>query len=216
MLSVGVVMNKYGHYLSLGFNCELAFALQKSNIFEPTIFSWADIRGTDSLISGLLDSNGCLSETVKNYSANMFFCEKNKIGFHGKSKFSEMCLPDGSIDEGQVEKSLNETRARLSYLATKQDELILTNDSLIIFKWFHDVFEEKYTARESAEKIRDALTERYRQSKFSLLCVFESSENLENWDDGIISGRSLPKFSPRSNAKEIDEQSWSKLLSEFI
>ncbi len=106
----------YRSYLSFGFNCELGFALQHLGVFKSTLFSWADIRGTDALLCGIQNPEIILSKGVINYASDMFFCEESKIGFHGKVKFSEALSVNGDIDHDLIHSSLNETRTRIKYL----------------------------------------------------------------------------------------------------
>ena len=76
-------MNKankaYRNYLSFGFNCELSFALEHLKVFQPTLFSWADVSGTDALLCGINKPEDLLSKGVKNYSSNKIIQYKVKV-----------------------------------------------------------------------------------------------------------------------------------------
>ena len=209
-------MNRYKHYLSFGFNCELAFALQHVGVFESTLFSWADIRGTDALIYGINNSDTLLDDDVVRYAGNMFFCNKSKIGFHGKTKFLEATLDNGSLDENLINASLNETKARLKYLEEKQHKAITEGNALVIVKWFADVFEENHSLSESLNIVRKAISVKYNTNDFDILYISKNDGINKNWGNKSDFHRTINNFSPRSNAVAIDKDEWSKLLSEFI
>lgn len=202
--------------VSLGFNCELAFALQRAGVFEPSLFSWADVRGTDALINGIRRTEQLLATDVLPYSGNMFFCKQSRIGFHGRTKFSEMTGPDGKVDEAQVNDSLVETRDRIRHLASKQREIIETGGALLVVKWFSDIFEEKYSAIDSAKTVAAVIEEVYCTTDFELLYVVEGDNSAACLDEGRIHIRGVPKFSPRSNAGSLDAEAWKQVFSEFV
>lgn len=209
-------MNKYDHYLSFGFNCELAFALQKAEIFEPTTFAWADVRGTDALLYGIMHPEQILTGDITRYSANMFFCGKTNIGFHGRQKFNECILANGAPDNDKINESLNELRSRINHLNTKTADALNNKRCLVMVKWFHDIFLEKYTPKESSEKIMGALKSKYPNSNFDIVYFIAPSSGYEAWDRTSSFGRLVNAFSPRSNAAALDQEGWSNTLKEFI
>lgn len=206
-------MNKYRNYLSFGFNCELSFALEYMGIFKSTLFSWADVRGTDALIFGIEHPDLLLSGKVNHYASNMFFCELSNIGFHGKLKFSE-AINNGIQDEKKIEDSLNETRSRLKHLAFKQNEAFLEGGVLVIIKYFADVFDEPYTIERSMQLVRAALSRKYKTNDFDLLYVTDCFvSELNDKNRNYI--RKIENFSHRSHASEINKLEWKRILGEF-
>ena len=211
-------MTKYRHYLSFGFNCETSFALKEAGIFESSVFGWADVRGTDALLRGLEQRpDDIVRGRVRRYAGNMFFCEDAQIGFHSRLRFEKAKLPDGSYDGRMIEESLNELRQRLAHLEERQRGAFDDGSVLVVFKHFSDIFREAYTPEQSASLLADAILKRYGRSSFDVLCVtLEGKASATALDGERLFFRSLPKFSPRSSAGEIDSASWASLLSEFM
>jgi hypothetical protein len=207
--------NKYNHYLSFGFNCEVGFALQQSSLLSPSLFTWADVRGTNALVNALNHFDDLFSGEVIKYSGNMFFCQKMKIGFHGKLKFEDAKKMDGSFDEKLIEESLAELKSRLLYLSIRQNEIFAEGNVLVVCKHMSDIFVEAYSLSESSIAISKAIKSKYNVSKFDLLFISEGAKELPLDVDGIYY-RSISNFSPRSNASQIATDSWRLTLSEFI
>jgi hypothetical protein len=207
---------KYKHYISLGFNCEVSFALESSGLFESSLYSWADVRGTDSVIYGIENPDKILTGRIVDYSGNMFFCENSRIGFHGKTAFADMKNSQGVIDQIKREASLHELTERTLFLRSKLKKALEEGSSLLIVKHFSDIFAEKYSWTESAAAVAEALRRFAPESSFDLLYVMEgpAPENLS--ESPHLFGRWIPKFSPRSAAKEIDKAAWTEMLAEFI
>jgi len=202
--------HRYNHYLSFGFNCEVSFILEKLNLFDSNLFSWADVRGTKALINSISKSESLLAGNVIRYSNNMFYDEDLKIGFHGKIKFE-------TATEKQILNSLDETRERIQYLSKKTFKILHEGDSLIIVKWMSDIFDEEYTPLESATLLIETLNS-FINNNFDVLYVLEGNNVVV---DKQIQGRnffmrSVSKFAPRSSANEYIEEEWRKVISEFI
>lgn len=206
----------YRNYLSFGFNCELGFALEYLGIFNPTLFSWADIRGTDALLYGIKHSEKILENTVTHYASDMFFCNESQIGFHGKLKFSSALKENGFIDDNLITNSLNETRSRIRHLENKQRAAIQEGGALIIVKYFSDIFKEPYTIEESMKLVRNAITEKYETNDFDLLYITEHHGTNKTNIHCRNFIRGIKNFSPRSNAMAIDKNEWKNVMSEFI
>lgn len=216
MPSIHQTRAKYRSYLSFGFNCEVGFALQYMSVFQPTLFSWADVRGTDALLFGIKNPELLLSESVTPYAGNMFFCELSKIGFHGKIKFSEALGEDGQQDLYAIKQSLEETRSRIKHLEFKQKQAFDNGGVLVIVKYFSDVFVEPYGVQDSMRLVRDALSERYKTNDFDLLYVISGSGAGNVGTKGNDFLRIIGKFSHRSHASEIDKDGWEAVLKDFV
>lgn len=206
---------KYEKYLSFGFNCELSNALSLVNVFTPSIFSWADVRGTDALKHGIINPDSIFSQEHKRYSNNMFFCTQTQIGFHGRIKFNECKLDNGETDEIKIQESLKELKSRINYLSKKTDELLINKNCLVIIKWFSDIFKENYTPKSSGDLIKNVLEEKYKKN-INVLVVYEKSENICEWSEIGFNGREISRIAPRSDTSNIDHVSWKKILYEFI
>ena len=204
-------MNKR-KFLSFGFNCEVGFALEHAGVLDSSVFTWADIRGTDALIKGISRTEDILSGTVKPYSSNMLFCENSKIGFHGRFQFNNIDAKSSFLDI--VNRSTIELRERIRYLENKQATIIQGGGALIVVKWFADIFQEDYTLNQSANLVRETIERKYNTDNFDLLYVTESAEKI-NAQDGRNFVRSVSNFSPRIKASNINWLDWKVILSEF-
>lgn len=202
--------------MSLGFNCEVSFALKHMGLFEASPFAWADIRGTDALLKGINNFNEIYNKGAKQYGGNMFFCESTGIGFHGRLKFSEALNEVGETDQLKILASLDDLKSRLNYLENKQESILKDGSVLVILKFFSDIFKEKYSPIESVKLIDLAIQNKYKTNDFKILCVTNSESSDYRHDDSRYFFRTLRKFSPRSNASEIDKIAWEELLREFL
>ncbi len=209
-------VKKYKHYVSLGFNCEVSFALESVGLFESSLYSWADVRGTDSVIYGIENPEKILSGRIVDYSGNMFFCENARVGFHGKTAFEEMKDSEGVLDQAKRDESLTELKGRVAFLHSKLRKILAEGSCLFIVKHFSDIFAEKYSWDESAELVAAALGRFAPGASFDLLYVVEGSKPEAIIDTPHLFVRSIPKFSPRSAAKEIDRAAWATMLAEFL
>lgn len=209
-------LRKYKHYVSLGFNCEVSFALESVGLFESSLLSWADVRGTESLIYGIANPEKILAGKVVDYSGNMFFCENARIGFHGKTSFAEMRDSEGVIDQEKRDASLAELKDRIMFLHGKLRRSLEDGPCLFIVKHYSDIFTEKYSRSESAVAVAAALRQLAPVGSFDLLYVIESSAPELLSEAPHLYVRSIPKFSPRSAAKEIDKVAWAEMLAEFV
>lgn len=205
----------YTSILSFGFNCELSYFLSKENLLTPTIFSWADVRGTDSLLSYFANPEHLFSDSFRRYSNNMFFCENLKIGFHGRYDFNKIEGVDEADHEALIKESFRELRERIIYLGHKTDEILSNQRTLIIVKWVNDIFDERYTPKESAAALQKILLRKY-GANFELVYVFEKSSGFDSWDKEGYHGRVITKFASRSSAPEFSYTDWKKALSGFI
>ncbi len=209
-------MKKYDHYLSFGMNCEVGFALEDSSILTPSLFTWADIRGSEALVGTLKNFDSLFSEGIIRYGGNMFFCEKSRIGFHGRLKFSDAKNDDGTYDENLICSSLLELRSRLEHLRNRQYDYLINCKVLIVLKYMSDIFSETKSVWDFAHFVSKEIKEYYGLTNLDLLCVSDVHAAFPLFDASDIFFRQIPEYSPRSDARKIDVNSWRILLSEFI
>ena len=104
--------------ISLGRNCEVTFALKKSNFsIESSLLNWAYVGSQEGLFVSIQNPNLIFSRGGLLVNANMFKCRLTGLSFHGKTTFDNYSTL--AHNSPLVLNSYNEIKSRTAYLASK-------------------------------------------------------------------------------------------------
>lgn len=104
--------------ISLGRNCEVAFAIQKHGFnLESSLLNWAYIGSDDALFSAILNPSGVFAGQYTQVNANMFRCDTLNICFHAKKRFENW--KELGKDDPDLLSAVSELKSRSTHLALK-------------------------------------------------------------------------------------------------
>jgi len=213
-------IKKYGHIISLGYNCEVAYQFFKYHHFvESSLFAWSNTINIENLIYALNNLDKLTTGEVQN-AIPMWECINTKIRFHGKAPMN-IWFSENTPTDDLINSDREELIARINHL--KEKFIITSNDkkkNLYIFKYL-------ILEKDTFENISKAITELYSALKnivnneFDLLFIFEESElfqklKQESFDKHIYL-KSVKFFAPEDNVtgKINDTKGWKKIFDEF-
>lgn len=210
---------KYGHVISLGYNCEVAFQFLKNYKFvEASLFTWANTININNLIYALNNYDKLMTGEVRNVKP-LYKCFNTNIRFHGREPM-EIWLSDKEPDEEIKRKDKEELLSRIAHL--KEKFLNTAKDgkkNLYIFSYL--------VKNESIDEIKTNITHLYDslcnivKNEFDLLIVFENNKipkDLElNLNNKNIYIRTVKFFAPEDKVTGdyCDNAGWKKIYSEF-
>ncbi len=207
----------YGHYISLGYNCETAYQfLKRYHFVEAGLFAWTNTLDIQHLIAALnnLDRIGAGEFTR---AGAMWKCENSGIHFHGKALISE------AVPQAEKEKILKADKAELiSRTAHLKEKFRLTGcdgkKNLYLFKYKPTTEENAQTAVDNINALYQALKKIIRND-FHLLIIFEKNTfpELTGSDNPCIFIRRVTFFTPEENVtgKDADFKGWQRIFKEF-
>lgn len=208
----------YDKVISLGFNCEISFALKDYyGKLDSYPYSWCYSADRELLLSSFDHMDEILTGHVECLpESNMFKCNKFQMSFHAKTNRDQLAI-DGVEQPEKVKESLIELRSRVAHLVDKMNNLFEGNQStLFIYKLrFTSDWEEdnKFILR-----MIEKLNELYKTHNFVLLVVVESINKYKVTltDNEQLKIRVIDNFSGFYNVQgSTDHTGWSKILDEF-
>ena len=104
--------------ISLGRNCEVAFAIRKNGFnLESSFLNWAYIGSDDALFRAILNPSAVFAGQYTQVNANMFRCDTLNISFHAKGRFENW--KELSKDDPDLLSAVSELKSRSRHLALK-------------------------------------------------------------------------------------------------
>lgn len=104
--------------ISLGRNCEVAYAMNQHDIAtESSLLNWAFVPSDDALFQSVLHPLSVFSGGYTQVNANMFRCDLTNIAFHAKERFENW--KDLSRDDPGLLSAVSELKSRTNHLALK-------------------------------------------------------------------------------------------------
>lgn len=205
---------KYGHVLSLGYNCEVSFQFFKYYHFlEAGLFSWVGASDIKTLTNALNNFNAIASGDFK-YNGSMWQCLNSSICFHGKFNVK-------ATDVEALNADKKDLISRTAYLKKK----FLSSGS----DGKKNLYIYKHSIRDSNEAtlfIKDIQSlyntlKTLIQNDFDLLVVAESKTfpalTEKDFKNDHIYFRTVEFFTPETSVtqKNNDRKHWKKIFKEF-
>ncbi len=203
----------YGHFISLGYNCENAFRFFKKYKFvEASLFTWCNSVNIENfnLILNNFDKIGTEGFT---FNGAMWKDNLNNIYFHGleTKNFKYNQTPE------ETEKLESELISRIAHLKEKFKNQ--GNDGK------KNLYTYTYRRNgETLERVKINILnlknniKNFCLNEFDLLVILEKEEELNqlSFDDNVYI-RFVDKFAPENNVptKKYDKKSWNKIFKEF-
>lgn len=199
-------MKKYGHIISLGYNCEVSFQFfLKYHFVESSLFAWVNCQDCSHMIEALKNLDRL---TSKGFKADGFmYCDlATGIAFHAKEDKGE------SDKEKQQELKSRILHLKEKFLKTASDG----KENLYIFK---------YPSREKNEqKVQQDILTLYRtltqkvKNDFDLLIIFEKAAYPSlHINHAHIYIERVGYFTPDNavTAPPYDQKAWGKIFSKY-
>lgn len=207
---------RYGHTISLGYNCEVSFQFFLHYHFvESSLLAWANTINIDNLIRVIEKPEILCSGKVENVNP-MWQCLNSNICFHGKAPAKIWNLnPAPEV----IEADKGELLSRIEHL---KDKFIKTGcdgkNNLYIFK-YPPIAETAERAISKINRLYTALSQTVKNN-FDLLIVAEQNfcpqlEDLNSNPQIFI--RRVNFFTPEEavTSKKNDRRHWKRIWREF-
>lgn len=199
----------FSKYVSLGYNCEIAFVLQERGFTQADdlfAWTWAPISAVTQMI--LRNFSNVFDEANLKPQAGTPMIEDQLYGVFHHSPFHH----DG-IDEfgGPRHKRIYEFSRALIEKKIRSFQHDLESGANVAYLVKYD----EPLARRNALELRDAIMRRHASGNFLLIVVQEESNREPDWGEQRIANRYVSKFAPIPAANEFDRASWHGLLDEF-
>ena len=125
-----IEINQYDEIISLGFNCSLAYNINRVNGFvESHLFNWAYIQNKSDFLNVLKNPDIIFSgEYDYKKEWNMFECLNSHIVFHGQSKVKKIQNKNEKIYEENIKNEYNELISRTKHLIEKFKATLNSNE----------------------------------------------------------------------------------------
>ena len=196
-------IRKYGHIISLGYNCELSYQLFKHNKFvESNLFGWTYIYSAQDMLNAL-DNIDLIGEDGFLEPNPLFECKNTHIRFHGN-------------DRNPTKKDYEELSNRVKYLKEKFIKTLSDGENnLYIIKIRSSEPNIEQIIKKSYEKLSAIVS-----NEFDLLVVLESKvvlkEAFEDFPNLFI--KKVEYFSPDDDVttKKCDKKHWEAIFDLFL
>ena len=196
---------KYGHIISLGYNCEISFQFfLQYHFVESALFAWANTINCNNVINVLKNPDVLLSAGLQK-DGIMFKDVASGVSFHGKEGLDDL------------QSAMDELGSRIQYLKYK----FFTSASdgyknLYIFK-YPPLNIEPDVAKKEILELHNVLTQIVK-NEFDLLIILEENmyPNLQ-FDINNLFIRRVKFFTPpeRVTRSPYDKKHFGKIFHEF-
>lgn len=214
---------KWDHVISLGFNCEVSFQIQKcTNMFEASLFSWAFIADDDLFLGALKNLDSLFANEIQ-FSperVDMFQCKNFNIFFHGRVPYQQLMQEDSDqIDEKKYKEALDELKSRLEHLKEKFICQLSTKESTIFIRKI-EIRGDLKEHLKFIENLNNYLAGHYLKGEYLLLIIVE--EKYYSFFARYVmfpntEVRCLKYFAPVDDTKDgADDAGWEQIFSEFL
>lgn len=207
---------RYGHVISLGYNCEVSFQFfQHYHFVESSLFAWSNTVNIDNLIHAVENPEILCRGTVENVNP-MWKCFNTDIHFHGRAPAK---IWNFAPAKEIIEADKQELLSRIEHLKSK---FIQTGcdgkNNLYIFK-YPPIAETAENAVDKINRLHTALRHII-TNRFDLLIITEQNfcpqlEQLNNNPHIFI--RRVKFFTPEEavTGKKNDRKHWKRIWQEF-
>lgn len=211
----------YGHVISLGYNCEVAYQFFKYHKFvESSLFTWTNTINIQTLIYALNNLDMLVAGKLENITP-MWQCQNTKICFHGKAPL-KIWTSKNNLTQDILNQDREELISRVSYLKNKFIQT--ANDckkNLYIFSYHVKEDESIVEIKENIDTLYKVL-KNLGTNVFDLLIVMKKdvfTNEIEafyaNKTEVLI--RRVDLFASEENVtgKINDAKGWKKIFNEF-
>lgn len=216
-------MMKAENIISLGMNCEVSFQIERYvKKLDASLFSWAFIGDDDLFLDALnhLDSIFEGDISFNQASENMFFCDRYRISFHGRTPKELMLDRDGNVKDQKIyNDTIHELHSRINYLKEKFRNQLKAEKYTVFLKKL--MINGDYIKAERVIKgLSDFLEKNNQNGNYKLVIVIE-----EKYDNDILRAletdrtviRTVAFFSPVEDTKNgADNLGWNQIFREFL
>lgn len=199
----------YDKYVSLGYNCEIAFVLQDRGFAQTDdlfAWTWAPVSAVTQMI--LRNFSNVFEEANLEPQPGTRMIQDRLYGVFHHSPFHH----DG-IDEfrGPRHRRIYEySRALIEKkIGLFRRDLEAGVSAAYLLKY------DEPLARRNAVELRDALLRRHANGNFVLIVVQEEAKREADWGEERIANRYVSQFAAIETANEYDAPSWQRILDEF-
>lgn len=210
------VLKKYGHIISLGYNCEVSFQFfQKYKFVESSLFAWTNSINIDNLLYALSNLQDIGASTWVN-TCPMWKCSSTNILFHGKAP---MKIWKNNPSSEIIEADRKDLEERVAHLKNKF--VVSLHDgkkTLFIYKIAPNDIQRKDIVNKLDELYK--LLSTLCKNTFDLLIVIEEKnydllQGLKSYDNLYV--RCVHFFTNENDvtSKINDKKGWEKIFSEF-
>lgn len=203
----------YGHFISLGYNCENAYRFfQRYKFVESSIFTWCNSLNIENLNS-ILNNFDKIATGGFEYRGSMWKDNLSNLFFHGiePKDFQDNQTPE------KTKEFEEELISRITHL--KKKFKIQSNDGK------KNLYTYTYRRNgDSIEHVKSNLLnlqnniKSFCTNEFDLLVIFERDEELNQLEfDNNIYIRFVDEFAPENDVttNQYDKKSWNKIFEEF-
>jgi hypothetical protein len=201
-------MQKYQHYVSLGYNCEIAFQFRRLlGLDSSSFFSWniTPFRALQSLLKSGFSGILAAENLRKHGDGSLVWDKSHEFAFH--SPFS---TPEPHDDPNFAEQ-LEAFRKKTKYLIDKFVEVAHSGETVAYF-----YKTEEADAHTAAVALRFLLDEYHQGRDNYTLILLQTADRAESdWGEARIANRYLKRFGPWHDATDGHVQSYDKVFREF-
>lgn len=208
-------IKRYGHYISLGYNCEIAYHFfQRHKFVESSLFTWTNNISINNLNNALENYESIASGKVCKDGV-MWKCDNTCVRFHGIEPHNI-----SADDEKSLEPYHAELVSRINHLKEKfKKQGTDGKKNLYLFLYLRKE-EPAETIIKNIKRLHQNIA-RFCTNKFDLLVIFEKAPDLLNLETALDANtvfvRFVDKFAPEDDVttKKYDKKSWDKIFYEF-
>lgn len=199
----------FSKYVSLGYNCEIAFVLQDRGFTQADdlfAWTWAPISAVTQMISR--DFSNVFEDVNLEPQPGTRMIQDRLYGVFHHSPFHH----DG-IDEfgGPRHTRIYQYSRALIEKKIRAFRAELESGANVVYLVKYD----EPLARRNAAELRDAILRRHANGNFTLIVVQEESKREADWGESRIANRYVSQFAAIESANVYDGPSWQRILDEF-
>lgn len=227
LTSLHIFLNKnfkrkyYDLIISLGFNCSLAYNINRVHgCLESSLFNWACVGDNEKFLK-VLDSTDILFSEGFDYKkdCNMFECTATNIVFHGRSRTKKVKNKDFKIYYENVKNEYLELISRTDHLKENFKKLLNSDNKKLFLMVLNPT--QRYTFEERTQFINktfDILQTKTRNFELVVICTNEIYEGIKNRTNPAVTLRSMNRIAPIGDAvnpNKTDLWNYNLLLKEY-
>lgn len=208
--------------ISLGMNCEVSFQIERYvDKLDASLFSWTFVENDELFMQALNNLDEIFENNISFNvtSEDMFWCERFRIAFHGRTNKSLLFDSDGNIINQELyDTNLAELKSRISHLKDKFKEQLQSNDEIYFIKKL-EVNNDIQRAKDIILQLYDYFETYSTNGVYKLFIVVEDVylSHLECLEKDRLYIRSLDYFASPDNTKDgADNKGWGAIFHEIL
>jgi hypothetical protein len=203
----------YDTYISLGFNCEIAFQFKRIGYDESSFFRWAysPFESTINLIQNDFKDVYLKENLIPDWDS-MVEDTKYKISFHTKLLSEEdqqtknrYFLANYSFDEIHQKEV-----KKIQYFIKKWDSLVNSDKSVLYI-----IKPDQDGSQAHAKKLLDLFNHKYPNHQFMIVYLQTQEFQEPDWGFSQLKNIYFPHFAPVEQATNGSVAAWDELFANF-